>query len=145
MNSMQPQDKKMSRFWAGGFLYNPENKSVFLHLRDNNTSINPNMWAFFGGLNERNETFLDCFIRELHEEIGLLLEKGDVRYLRDYLNTDLDTHRVVFYVERKISEKNLSLGEGAGFAWISLSQLDNYPLTAKTKDDVAYFKKAVGI
>ena len=64
----------MKKFWAGGFLYNPDNNSVLLHQRDAKTKFNPNAWAFFGGLNEGTETPLQCFIRELSEELGCKLE-----------------------------------------------------------------------
>ena len=67
----------MEKFWAGGFLYDRKKDSVFLHKRDGNTQVNPNKWAFFGGLNEGPESFAECFIRELHEEIGLAIQLSD--------------------------------------------------------------------
>ncbi len=140
---MDSSQKRMQKFWAGGFLYDREKRAVFLHKRDGNTRVNPNKWAFFGGLNENSETFVECFVRELHEEIGLMIEPSKAIYLREYLNVDLDTYRVVFYVESDIAEDKLRLGEGASFGWIPIAKISEYDLTDKTRDDIAYFVSKV--
>lgn len=129
------------RYWAGGFLYNPLTNQVFLHKRDANTKFNPNAWAFFGGLNEPGEAPIDTFIRELEEEIGLSVTREVVTHLYDYMNIELNTYRYVFFVKTAISKDNLQLGEGSGFDWVSLQELDNYALTEKTLRDLDYFKE----
>jgi 8-oxo-dGTP pyrophosphatase MutT (NUDIX family) len=141
---MDPKNKRMDKFWAGGFLYSPQANSVFLHKRDGNTRFNPNKWAFFGGLNDGPESFVDCFIRELHEEIGLAVQTEDAVLLREYLNTDLNTYRVVFYVETSISKDQLTLGEGAGFDWVPLKRISEFDLTDKTREDIDYFVSVIG-
>jgi len=134
-----------SKFYAGGFLYNPRTKEVFLHKRDSNTKFNPNAWAFFGGLNEGDETPVECFIRELEEEIGLKVSPDKVIYLDDYLNIEFNTHRYVFYVISDVSTEDLTLGEGQGFGWITLDRLDEYNLTEKTRRDLNYFMRKMGL
>jgi len=131
----------MTKFWAGGFLYNSKNNSVLLHKRDSNTKFNPNSWAFFGGLNEGIETPSECFTRELDEEIGLKLKTEEVITLYDYFNEEFQTDRFVFYA---LSEKNKSefiLTEGEDLDWVDLDELDNYTLTEKTKRDLKFFIK----
>ncbi len=135
---MENRDNK-EKFWAGGFLYNPKENAVFLHKRDGNTKFNPNMWAFFGGLNEGPEEYVDTFVRELEEEIGIKIEPSDVRPLCQYMNEELDTYRVVFYVESDVAAKDLTLGEGAGFAWVKIAELDTISLTEKTEKDLRFF------
>jgi 8-oxo-dGTP pyrophosphatase MutT (NUDIX family) len=132
-------DEKLKKFWSGGFLYNPKTKSVFLHHRDGNTIHAPNQWAFFGGLNEGEESEIECFKRELFEEIGLDVSLNDIIYLRDYLNTNLNTHRFIYYVISEINKKDLRLGEGAGFDWVLLDRLSDLDLTEKTRLDLVYF------
>lgn len=127
------------KFWAGGFLYNPQSESVFLHQRDGNTRVNPNKWAFFGGLNEGPETDVQCFIRELEEEIGLRVAPQEAKKLREYMNTDLNTYRVVFFVESTASRESFTLGEGAGFSWVKISDREHLDLTDKTREDLEYF------
>lgn len=134
---------ELKRFFAGGFLYNPKTQSVFLHKRDGNTRVNPNAWAFFGGLNEGTETPSECFKRELKEETGLDASIEQIIPLCDYLNEELKTYRYVFYVESDVSKAQLVLGEGAGFDWVTLAALDSYNLTEKTKRDLNYFKNII--
>jgi len=127
------------KFWAGGFLYNPVNNAIFLHKRDNNTKFNPNKWAFFGGLNEGDEKPIECFARELKEEIGLDVDNQKIVHLCEYLNKELSTYRVVYYYISDVSEEQLTLGEGAGFGWIKIDNIEKYDLTEKTKIDIDLF------
>lgn len=128
------------RFYSGGFLYNPQTKSVLLHQRDGNTKIEPHKWAFFGGLGENAETPKECFIRELKEEIGFNVSPEEVKELRDYLNIKLNTHRYIFFIESLLTDTSkLVLGEGAGFQWIPLEKVFEYDLTEKTRKDLKFF------
>jgi len=110
-----------------------------LHLRDGQTLSNPNCWAFFGGLNEGSESFGECFVRELHEEIGLQVEPHRVTYLRDYARTTVAQHRAVFYALSDVPSERLRLGEGAGLAWIALDEISKLDLTEPTREDLEYF------
>ena len=132
----------MKKFWAGGFLYHPKNNCVLIHKRDLNTKFNPNSWAFFGGLNKDNETPIDCFIRELYEEIKIKVKEEEVITLYDYFNEEFQTHRFVFYVITSKKDKSgFVLSEGADFDWIKLNSLDKYNLTEKTEKDLRFFNK----
>ncbi|MEL6818974.1 MAG: NUDIX hydrolase [Pseudomonadota bacterium] len=133
------QTKATEKFWAGGFLYNPENASVFLHQRDGNTKFNPHKWAFFGGLNEGPESHRTCFIRELKEEIAYSAVIGEPLKLREYMNTELSTYRVVYFLISNMELSNFELGEGAGFNWINLENIDKYDLTDLTREDLDFF------
>lgn len=138
--NMSVDMKYPDKYWAGGFLYNPVNKSIFLHKRDGNTKFNPNKWAFFGGLNEAEDKKpIDCFSRELKEEIGLEITSDRIIKLCDYMNVEFNTYRIVFYVESNVSENELILGEGAGFGWVSLDRIQEYDITDKTYDDLKLF------
>jgi mutator protein MutT len=131
----------MEKFWAGGFLYNPKNNSVLLHKRDSNTKFNPNSWAFFGGLNEGEEKPVDCFIREINEEIGIKFKTGEVITLYDYFNEEFQTHRFVFYALSKKAKSEFVLREGEDFGWVSLNKIGEYKMTEKTKRDLKFFIK----
>jgi len=135
----------MKQFYAGGFLYNPQTKKVLLHKRDNKTKFNPNKWAFFGGLNEGNETPKQTFIRELEEEIGLKVKTEKVIALVNYLNEELNTYRYVFYVQSQANKSELQLGEGAGFEWVPIKDLGQRDLTEKTKNDLQFFKERLNL
>lgn len=130
---------EQTNFYAGGFLYNPETRSVLLQLRDDKTPIHPNQWGFFGGKSEKNESPKECFIRELEEELGIKIQNGDIKHLCDYLNIDRNIWRHIFYVESKLNKSKMTLNEGAGFDWIPLDKLSAYDLTEKTKQDLKKF------
>jgi ADP-ribose pyrophosphatase YjhB (NUDIX family) len=129
----------MSGFFAGGFLYNPASNKVLLHQRDNKTTINPNKWAFFGGLGEANETPIQAFMREMQEELGLNLKKEEVMPLRDYPNMERGTHRYVFYVVSNKKKEDMVLGEGANFDWFSFDKALALDTTPMTIDDLNFF------
>lgn len=129
----------ITKSYSGGFLYSPKKQSVLLHLRDGNTKVNPNKWAFFGGLSEGNEAPKQTFIRELKEELNIDIKEDEAIELCHYLNEELQTYRYVFYVESDIELAEMTLGEGAGFDWVSLENLFEKDLTDKTEKDLRYF------
>ena len=126
-------------FWAGGFLFDRLRTAVLLHHRDGNTSANPHKWAFFGGQGEQDESYVDCFVREMAEEIGLRLQPEQAVHLREYMNTLVNQYRVVFYVETYVPTERLVLGEGAGFGWFTLDAALRLDLAQRTRDDLDYF------
>ncbi len=134
---------EQKKFYAGGFLYNPKTNSVLLHKRDGNTNINPNKWAFFGGLNEGEESPVETFVREIHEELGMVISPVEVKPLCDYLNQELGTYRYVFFIESEIKESEIVLGEGAGFEWVPVEKVFGYDLTEKTKEDLLVFMNSL--
>lgn len=125
--------------YSGGFLYSPMKESVLLHLRDGQTKVNPNKWAFFGGLSEGDEAPKQTFVRELKEELNIDLNESDVVELCDYLNEELQTYRNVFYVESDLDLNQMKLGEGAGFDWVPIAGLFEKDLTDKTEKDLKFF------
>lgn len=132
-----------SVFFASGFLYNPMRNEILLHLRDGNTTVNPHMWGFFGGSSEDGESAKECCIREWHEELGILVQESDLIPLCDYLNTERNTWRYVFYMESDMPKEQMTLGEGADFDWIALEKVFEYNLTEMTRRDLQYFIKLI--
>lgn len=131
----------MKTFFAGGFLYNPKTKEVLLHKRDDKTDVNPNKWGFFGGSSEGNETPVQTFIREMHEELGIRLLESEIIPLCDYENIKRNTHRYVFYVVSDKKKSEMVLGEGADFNWIPSGSVSECDLTDKTIVDLKTFLK----
>lgn len=136
---MESSDIKIDKFYSGGFLYNPKTNSVLLHQRDSNTKINPNKWAFFGGLSEVGENPKETFAREINEELGIKISEKEIIPLCSYLNEELQTHRNIFFVESNLYKSQMQLGEGKGFDWIPLDKVFDYDLTEKTKLDLKTF------
>jgi 8-oxo-dGTP diphosphatase len=134
-----------SPFSASAFLYDSAAQSLLLHLRDGNTSNHPNSWAFFGGSGEPGETDVDCCLRELREEIGLILQPDDLVRLREYPAADSSGHHIAFYVEKAVPLEEMVLGEGAGFAWVPLSEVMGLPMNPQHRDDIRQFAASRGL
>jgi 8-oxo-dGTP diphosphatase len=134
---------KSHSFSAAVFLYDPVTHSVLLHLRDEKTPTHPNTWAFFGGRAEPGETDVECCLRELREEIGLALQPHELQRLREYVVTEQQEYQVIFYAEKSVPLGKLVLGEGAGFAWVPLTEVANLPMNKYNRDDIRYFATKV--
>ena len=131
--------EKNDEFYAGGFFYNSKTNSVLLHLRDDKALVNPNQWGFFGGRSEAEENPVQCFVRELKEELDIDLTENEIVPLCDYFNEKRGIWRYVFYVRSEIDKSQVKLGEGADLDWISLDKVFEYDLTGKTRRDIKFF------
>ena len=141
--TVDDQDANMERFTSCGFLYNPRNKTVLLHLRDGKTSFHPNQWAFFGGVNEGRETTEECYRREMEEEIGFAPSPENIHFLRRDFNPEA---RVYFYVFFSIHEgpiESFALREGADFAWVPLDAALDLNLVDYARKDLEFFRETV--
>lgn len=137
-----PAAKKfMTKYYVGCFFFNPKTKKVLLHLRDDK-SLNPNLWAFFGGMSEANEEPLQTLKREIKEELNLRLRDKDIKYLCDYFNPDYSQHRYIYFIETEnLKDEDIKLAEGAGFGWFTLEQAFKLNLTKRTRQDLETFKQ----
>jgi 8-oxo-dGTP pyrophosphatase MutT (NUDIX family) len=71
-----------------GFLLKTADNKLLLQQRDNKPNIvNPGMIAVFGGTAEVNETPEDCAKREAVEEVGLVINKTELKPLGIYHTT----------------------------------------------------------
>lgn len=133
------EQKQQESFYAGGFLYNPKTREVLLHKCDGNTLVNPHKWGFFGGTSEGKETPEETWIREMHEELNMVILPQSILPLCQYLHEERGIYRHVFFIESDLSKSAMRLGEGADFDWISLERVFKYDLTDKTARDLKTF------
>lgn len=91
---------------------------LLLQLRDNFPHVSdPGKISLFGGRREDNESFLDCVVREIHEEIGLYLPPERFELIGRYIGPDHSTpngrlHGEVF-VARGVPPEKLKITEGS--------------------------------
>lgn len=86
------------------------------------------LWEFPGGKREPNETFEQCLIREIREELGMEIAVGDLFEEISHAYKE-KTVRLKFFVCRWIGGEPKALG-CASFEWISKDELTQYEFPA---------------
>ena len=87
-------------------------------LRDNVVGItNPGKIGLFGGHREGDETFLECIVREIHEEIGYFVPADCFEHLGSFDGADIDSMGGTIlghlFVARDIPVDALAITEGS--------------------------------
>ena len=86
--------------------------------RDNVVGIvNPGKIGLFGGHRENDETFLECIVREIHEEIGYFVPADRFEHLGSFDGEDIDSNGGTIcghlFVVRDIPVDALAITEGS--------------------------------
>lgn len=112
---------------VGVVIINDKNE-ILLQKRSRFKRANPGKWGICGGKVDLGETPLDAGIRETLEEIGILLNKDELKFLS--MDTNEKAHFTVYYVRKnvdidecKIQEEELE--EVRYFKIEELEELDN--------------------
>jgi len=103
-----------------------------LQRRDDAPSILfPGKIGLFGGHREGDETFLECVIREVHEEIGYLALPSRFEPLGSYAGEDMEVPNATlageYYVLRDVPAAHLVVTEGSPL----IAEEKDLPLLAK--------------
>lgn len=86
-----------------------ENDEILLQKRSRFKRANPSKWGICGGKIDLGETPLEAGIRETLEEIGILLNKEELKFLS--MDTNEKTHFTVYYVRKSVDLKECKLQE----------------------------------
>jgi ADP-ribose pyrophosphatase YjhB (NUDIX family) len=92
---------------------------------------NRQYWVLPGGRLEYGETFVDCAVRELQEETGLIIEAERFLFLSEAIAPDRSRHIVNVYLKAKIIGGKLQLGDEpvlAGVDFCPLSEIEQITL-----------------
>lgn len=93
---------------VGVVIINSKNE-ILLQKRSRFKRANPSKWGICGGKVDLNETTLDAGVRETLEEIGIRLDKEDLRFLS--MDTNEKTHFTVYYVRQDVDIEKCKLQE----------------------------------
>ncbi len=77
-----------------------ENDEILLQKRSRFKRANPSKWGICGGKVDLDETPLDAGVRETFEEIGIILNKEELKFLS--MDTNEKSHFTVYYVRKNI-------------------------------------------
>lgn len=102
-----------------------QNGKVFLAKRKPGTSIGE-VWEFPGGKAEAGETPPEALQREFKEELGVTVDVGRLLFEGAFRNRGT-SYRLLAYAVRWEGEIAF-LPEHQSTAWVSLAELDGYPL-----------------
>ena len=111
------------------------NASIAIILDDNDSKVYidkrqkhqtySDYWEFPGGKVEKNETSIECVIREVYEEIGIIIKDCELFYTKQYFNNKSDNVYLEFFLVRNF-DGNPYPKENQKLKLISISELDKY-------------------
>ncbi len=133
----------VARNVAVGFLYHAASGKVLLHLRGADAPTNAGKWAFFGGRSEPEDggDLLATWLREMHEELGVVLDSACVVSLRHGTYAD-GTRWHEFYCEWPSLNEDFVLTEGQRYAWFTLDEALSLPdLADYAREDLCLFRE----
>lgn len=85
------------------------NDEILLQKRSRFKRANPSKWGICGGKVDLRETPLDAGVRETLEEIGILLNKEELKFLS--MDTNEKLHFTVYYVRKNVDVNECKLQE----------------------------------
>lgn len=100
---------------------------------------NPGKWSVITGFLDYNENFVQCCIREVHEETGVDISKVDLNF-REFEDDPSRDGQVILMrysgfiengTELELTDKFSDPNEVAEIKWIPLDELENYEWTSE--------------
>lgn len=138
---MKDEDFKLVGEWSPqetavtGLLMRDVKGRVLMQLRDKKEGlVASGQWSTFGGHVDPGEDILTCAIREAEEETGLIVAPDDLMPFIRFVRPVYGNARHYVCIKRTpIDPSDITLGEGAGFGFLTHDQvnLSNMGETAK--------------
>lgn len=94
-----------------------DKKQILLQKRSKNKKYYPDKLAFCSGLVISKETLEDAVIRESKEELGIIVDKNDLKILEENVNM---TRFYYFYCNKKESEFKIQKSELSDIKWYDI-------------------------
>jgi 8-oxo-dGTP diphosphatase len=104
-----------------------QNKKLLIAQRRENSHLG-GLWEFPGGKREANETFEECLVREIHEELGLKISVGELFENITHAYPEKIV-RLKFFICQLLHGEPKPLG-CAAFKWIGKNELGDFRFPA---------------
>lgn len=113
------------RIHGTNIIFLNEQNKILLQLRDDKPNIPfPNMWAIPGGHINKDETPLECILREIKEELGI--EPRSVALFMDLERSYGREH--TYWTRANFRIEDIVLSEGQGVQWFSYDEIKDIQL-----------------
>lgn len=124
-----------SSYRAAVILLTDKHGRVSIQFRDDFKGVKAGgLWGLFGGEIEKGETARQAAARELTEETGIVVpENAFEPFIKTLSETGANGQHYVFLCARIVEVSELSLHEGAGYAFVHKDQLDKFELIPAAK------------
>jgi inositol-phosphate phosphatase/L-galactose 1-phosphate phosphatase/histidinol-phosphatase len=109
-----------------------ENELILIQKRSSNRELYPGMWELPGGKCEKNETEIECLMRELHEETGLHLTTIHKKIHEFIWSDDPDVYNAIYLVEAYGGTFIPELEKISEYRWVSKSEIERLRDTNKS-------------
>jgi len=111
---------------------------VLLLLRDDLPDLPyPNMWDVPGGHVEKDETPEECIVREMQEEMNLIIHDVKIFSVIEFS----DRVEYTFWVTLNFNEDDVNLTEGQRIKWFSETEAKNIELAYGFNEIIENFYK----
>ncbi|PIB26133.1 hypothetical protein BFP76_14350 [Amylibacter kogurei] len=113
-----------------GIVIQDELQRAVIQLRDNFPNVGAGgRWGMFGGHMEDGETTLETAMRELTEETGLEVDANCLMpFVRFVPRDGYQAYHYIYHLQKPIAPKQIAISEGAGFAFITYSQMRDFDM-----------------
>ena len=112
-------------------LYN-DRGGVLLQHRTADAPRYPNLWGFFGGGIEENESPREALIREAREELEYIPENPEY-FSETNITTDASKGTIYLFIEEIDVSQTLIQHEGQGMGWFNPLNLEALPIIPHDK------------
>ena len=120
-------------------LYN-DNKEILLQHRDENITILPGYWSFFGGAIDENKTPEDTVIRETKEELEYELTNPKLVMTQKF-DTEIHSITRYVYIEKHNPDIKLVLREVQGIGWHKCSAVEKLKIDKFDLEVIKFVEK----
>ena len=100
------------------------------------------LWEFVGGKVEPGETKEQALIRECREELGVLVQVGEIFMELTHKYPDLTVHLTLFHAG--IAEGTPKLLEHQALRWLTVEEMDQYPFCPADQAILARLREQYG-
>jgi len=123
---------KIKRIYASVIALVDWEQKVLISLRSKKKVL-PNYWEFPGGKIKKNENPDEAIIRELKEELNIVVKKEFLRPVTFVLYDYKDFEVIIFFYLSRLWEGTPISNEKQKLLWIKINQITNYKMLPSNK------------